>query len=108
VEFDYAAFGMIGLETALPLTLRLVEQGILSPLEALRKLTCNPASILGVELGRLSSGLQADITLIDPLREFTVDVNRFRSKSRNSPFHGWNFKGCAVMGFRDGKVIFRI
>jgi len=108
VEFDYAAFGMIGLETALPLTLRLVEQGILSPLEALRKLTCNPASILGVELGRLSSGLQADITLIDPLREFTVDLNRFRSKSRNSPFHGWNFKGCAVMVFRDGKVIFRI
>ena len=107
VEFDYAAFGMIGLETALPLTLRLVEQGILSPLEALSKLTCNPASILGVELGRLSSGLQADITLIDPLREFTVDVNQFRSKSKNSPFHGWNLKGCAVMVLRDGKVIFR-
>lgn len=107
VEFDYAAFGMIGLETALPLTLRLVEQGILSPLEALSKLTCNPASILGVELGRLSSGLQADITLIDPLREFTVDVNQFRSKSKNSPFHGWKLKGCAVMVLRDGKVIFR-
>jgi len=107
VEFDYAAFGMIGLETALPLTLRLVEQGVLSPLEALSKLTCNPASILGVELGRLSSGLQADITLIDPLREFTVDVNQFRSKSKNSPFHGWNLKGCAVMVLRDGKVIFR-
>jgi dihydroorotase len=107
VEFDYAAFGMIGLETALPLTLRLVEQGILSPLKALSKLTCNPASILGVELGRLSSGLQADITLIDPLREFTVDVNQFRSKSKNSPFHGWNLKGCAVMVLRDGKVIFR-
>jgi len=107
VEFDYAAFGMIGLETALPLTLRLVEQGILSLLEALSKLTCNPASILGVELGRLSSGLQADITLIDPLREFTVDVDQFRSKSKNSPFHGWNLKGCAVMVLRDGKVIFR-
>ena len=107
VEFDYAAFGMIGLETALPLTLRLVEHGILSPLEALSKLTCNPASILGVELGRLSSGLQADITLIDPLREFTVDVNQFRSKSKNSPFHGWKLKGCAVMVLRDGKVIFR-
>jgi len=107
VEFDYAAFGMIGLETALPLTLRLVEQGILSLLEALSKLTCNPARILGVELGRLSSGLQADITLIDPLREYTVDVHQFRSKSRNSPFHGWNLKGCAVMVLRDGKVIFR-
>ena len=107
VEFDYAAFGMIGLETALPLTLQLVEKGILSPLEALSKLTCNPAKILGLELGRLSSGLQADITLIDPLREFTVDVNLFRSKSRNSPFHGWQLKGCAVVVLRDGKVIFR-
>jgi len=107
VEFDYAAFGMIGLETALPLTLQLVEKGILSPLEALSKLTCNPAKILGLELGRLSSGLQADITLIDPLREFTVDVNLFRSKSRNSPFHGWKLKGCAVVVLRDGKVIFR-
>jgi dihydroorotase len=107
VEFDYAAFGMIGLETALPLTLQLVEKGILSPLAALSKLTCNPARILGLELGRLSSGFQADITLIDPLREFTVDVNLFRSKSRNSPFHGWKLKGCAVMVLRDGKVIFR-
>ncbi len=98
---------MIGLETALPLTLRLVEKGILSPLEALSKLTCNPARILGLALGRLSSGLQADITLIDPLREFTTDVNLFRSKSRNSPFHGWKLKGCAVMVLRDGKVIFR-
>ncbi|MEJ2363517.1 MAG: dihydroorotase [Deltaproteobacteria bacterium] len=107
VEFDYAAFGMIGLETALPLTLRLVEQGILSPLEALSKLTCNPARVLGIELGLLSPGLQADITLIDPRREFTVDVNLFRSKSRNSPFHGWKLKGYAVMVLRDGKVIFR-
>jgi dihydroorotase len=107
VEFDYAAFGMIGLETALPLTLRLVEQGILSPLEALSKLTCNPARVLGIELGRLSPGLQADITLIDPRGEFTVDVNLFRSKSRNSPFHGWNLKGYAVMVLRNGKVIFR-
>ena len=107
VEFDYAAFGMIGLETALPLTLRLVEQGILSPLVALGKLTCNPARILGIELGRLSPGLPADITLIDPLREFAVDVNLFRSKSRNSPFHGWNLKGYAVMVLRDGKVVFR-
>ena len=91
----------------MPLTLRLVEQGILSPLVALGKLTCNPARILGIELGRLSPGLPADITLIDPLREFAVDVNLFRSKSRNSPFHGWNLKGYAVMVLRDGKVVFR-
>jgi dihydroorotase len=107
VEFDYAAFGMIGLETALPLTLRLVDQGLLSPLEAVAKLTSNPARIIGVDLGRLASGLPADVTLVDPQREFTVDVNQFRSKSRNSPFHGWHLKGKAVLVLRDGKVIFR-
>jgi dihydroorotase len=107
VEFDYAAFGMIGLETALPLTLQLVEQGILSPLEAVAKLTSNPARIIGVNLGRLAPELPADITLIDPKREFTVDVKQFRSKSKNSPFHGWHLKGKAVVVLRDGKVIFR-
>jgi dihydroorotase len=106
VEFDYAAFGMIGLETALPLTLRLVDQGILSPLEAIAKLTSNPARILGIDLGRLAPGLPADVTLIDPKREFTVDVNQFRSKSRNSPFHGWDLRGKAVLVLRDGIVIF--
>jgi dihydroorotase len=106
VEFDYAAFGMIGLETAFPLTLRLVDQGLLSPLEAIEKLTSNPARIIGVDLGRLTPGLPADVTLIDPNREFTVDVNQFRSKSRNSPFHGWQLRGKTVMVLRDGKVIF--
>ncbi len=106
VEFDYAAFGMIGLETALPLTLRLIDQGILGPLEAIGKLTSNPARIIGVDLGRLAPGCPADVTLIDPKRTFTVDVNRFRSKSRNSPFHGWDLKGKAVIVLRDGKVIF--
>ena len=106
VEFDYAAFGMIGLETAFPLTLRLVDQGLLSPLEAIEKLTSNPARIIGVDLGRLTPGLPADVTLIDPNREFTVDVNQFRSKSRNSPFQGWQLKGKTVMVLRDGKIIF--
>ena len=106
MEFDYAAFGMIGLETAFPLTLRLVDQGLLSPLEAIEKLTSNPARIIGVDLGRLTPGLPADVTLIDPNREFTVDVNQFRSKSRNSPFHGWQLRGKTVMVLRDGKVIF--
>jgi dihydroorotase len=106
VEFDYAAFGMIGLETAFPLTLRLVDQGLLSPLEAIEKLTSNPARIIGIDLGRLTPGLPADVTLIDPNREFTADVNQFRSKSRNSPFHGWQLRGKTVMVLRDGKVIF--
>jgi dihydroorotase len=106
VEFDYAAFGMIGLETAFPLTLRLVDQGLLSPLGAIEKLTSNPARIIGVDLGRLTPGLPADVSLFDPNREFTVDVNQFRSKSRNSPFDGWQLRGKTVMVLRDGKIIF--
>ena len=106
VEFDYAAFGMIGLETALPLTLQLVDQGVLSPLEAMGKLTCNPANIIGVDLGRLTPGLPADVTLFDPHQDFVVDVNQFRSKSRNSPFHGWKLRGKTVMVLRDGRIIF--
>ena len=106
VEFDYAAFGMIGLETALSLTLQLVDQGVLSPLEAVAKLTCNPANIIGVDLGRLTPGLPADITLFDPTQEYVVDVKQFRSKSRNSPFNGWQLRGKAVTVLRDGKIIF--
>ncbi|UCG13100.1 MAG: dihydroorotase [Deltaproteobacteria bacterium] len=107
VEFDYAAFGMVGLETAVPLTLRLVEQGILTPLQAVSKLTSEPARIIGLDLGRLSPRLPADVTIIDPGRKVTIDVKLFRSKSRNSPFHGWEVQGKTVTVLRDGKVIFK-
>ena len=63
--------------------------------------------IIGVDLGRLAPGLPADVTLIDPQKQFTVDVDQFRSLSKNSPFHGWQLKGKAVLVLRDGKVIFR-
>ena len=106
VEFDYAAFGMIGLETALSLTLQLVDQGVLSPLDAMGKLTCNPANIIGVDLGRLTPGLPADVTLFDPTQEYVADVNQFRSKSRNSPFNGWQLRGKTLLVLRDGKIIF--
>ena len=106
VEFDYAAPGMIGLETALPLTLRLIDQGVLNPLEAIGKLTNSPALVLGVDLGRIAPGAPADISLINPDHEFTVDLTLSRSQSRNSPFHGWQLKGKAVIVLRDGKIIF--
>jgi dihydroorotase len=107
VEFDHAACGLIGLETALPLTLRLVDQGVLSPLEAMGKLTSNPAGIIGKNLGSLAPGLPADVTIIDPRYTFTYDVTRSCSKSRNSPFHGWQLQGKAVLVLRDGKVIYQ-
>lgn len=106
VEFDYAANGIVGLETALPLTLRLVNEGHLSLIKAMEKLTYQPARILGLPGGRLQVGMNADLTLIDLEKEFTVDTNKFKSKSRNSPFHGWKLKGKAVMTVVCGKIVF--
>ncbi|MDI6753980.1 MAG: dihydroorotase [Thermodesulfobacteriota bacterium] len=107
VEFDYAANGIIGLETALPLTLKLVHDGHLTLMEAIAKLTVHPARILGLEKGKLKVGADADITLIDLEREYTVEVGQFKSRSRNSPFQGWKLKGAAVMTVVSGKVVFR-
>ncbi len=106
VEFDYAANGIIGLETALPLTLRLVHEGHLSLMQALEKLTYRPARILNLPGGKLEVGAPADLTLIDLNREFTVDVNKFKSKSRNSPFQGWKLRGKAVMTIVSGKIVY--
>jgi len=105
VEFTAAAFGLIGLETSLGLTLKLVHAGELSLMQAIAALSPNPARILGVEGGSLTPGGPADITLIDLNREWTVDVNTFASKSRNCPFNGWTLKGRAVMTIVGGKVV---
>ena len=107
VEFDQAANGIIGLETALPLTLRLVHQGHLTLMEAVQKLTVAPARILGLDKGRLKVGGDADLTLIDVDREQTIDAGRFKSKSRNTPFHGWRLKGLAVLTVVSGRVVHR-
>ena len=106
VEFDQAPFGIIGLETALPLTLRLVEEGVLSLAEAIAKLTWRPAQVLGLAKGRLQVEADADVTLIDLHTEYSIDRREFRSKARNSPFHGWTFKGRAVMTLCGGKIVY--
>ena len=95
-EFDYAPFGVVGLETALGLTFKLVEEGVLSLSGAIGKLSANPASILGMDKGTLTEGSDADITIIDPDVEWTVDASQFKSKSKNTPFQGWKLKGRAV------------
>jgi dihydroorotase len=105
VEFDQAPVGIIGLETSLPLTLRLVEEGVLSLADAIAKLTCGPAQVLELPKGTLQAGADADVTLIDTQTEYVVDRREFRSKSRNSPFHGWTCKGRAVMTICAGKIV---
>lgn len=102
-EFDYAPFGVVGLETALGLTFKLVDEGALSLSEAVRKLTNNPASILKIGEGTLTAGSDADITIIDPNTEWTVDASQFKSKSKNTPFNGWKLGGRAVQTIVGGR-----
>jgi dihydroorotase len=107
VEFDYAASGLTGLETSLSLSLRLVLDGLLSLPALIEKMTVNPARILRLPKGTLAIGADADITVIDPGREWTVDRTAFRSRGKNSPFHGWNMKGKAILTIVGGVIRFR-
>jgi dihydroorotase len=106
VEFEYAANGMIGLESTLPLILRIVREGVLTPLEAVAKMSRNPARVLAIPSGALHKGKAADLTLIDPEVKYTIDATRFKSKSRNCPFDGMEVQGKAVMTLVGGRVVF--
>ena len=105
VEFAEAAFGLIGLETSVGLSLKLVHEGVLTMSQLIAKMSTNPATILRVPGGTLAPGSPADLTLIDPNREWTVDAAQFASKSRNCPFQGWNLKGKALMTIVGGEII---
>ncbi len=107
VEFDEAAFGLIGLETSLGLSLKLVHEGVLTLGQLIAKMSTHPARILRVPGGTLAPGSPADVTLIDPNREWTVDANTFASKSRNCPFQGWNLKGKSLMTIVGGEITIR-
>lgn len=103
VEFDYAPFGIVGLETALSLSLRLVDEGILTLKDLIEKISLNPSKILRLEKGRLKIGYDADITIIDMNQEVTVDPMKFRSKGRNTPFKGLTLKGFPIITILRGK-----
>ncbi|WP_343105510.1 dihydroorotase [Neomoorella humiferrea] len=105
-NFKEAPFGLIGLETALGVVLtEMVHSGLLSLPEALAKMTCNPAKLLGLNKGTLDIGGDADIVVIDPDLEWQVDVNESASKSRNCPQHGRWLKGKAVMTIVGGRIV---
>ena len=107
VEFDRAPFGIIGLETAVPLALdRLVRPGVVTLARLIELLSVNPARILGVAGGTLKAGEAADITVIAPDVSFTVDVARSRSRSRNSPFHGWSLTGAVAATIVGGRTVY--
>jgi dihydroorotase len=105
-DFTEAPFGIVGLETALPLTLALVEEGILTLEQAVDKLTSAPAKTFGLAKGTLAVGTDADVTVVDPVEQWEVDPARFRSKSRNTPFAGWKAKGRVRSTLLSGRVVF--
>ena len=105
VEFNEAMNGIIGLETSLSLSLKLVEDGVLTINQMIEKMSCNPSNILKLNRGTLKAGSVADITLIDPAVEWTVEKDKLASKSKNSPFIGWKLKGAASATILAGTVV---
>ncbi|MBO0723943.1 MAG: dihydroorotase, partial [Blastocatellia bacterium] len=105
LEYDRAPNGIIGLETAVSLTLdRLVDKGVISLVRMVELLSCNPSKIFNLGRGSLRPGNQADVTIFDPQLQIHVDASRFKSKSRNTPFDGWVLKGAVVAAIVNGKV----
>jgi len=105
VEFNEAANGITGLETALSLSLALVRDGVISEKRMVELMSVAPARIIGVSGGSLAEGEDADITVIDPDAEFTFTAETSRSKGKNSPFIGWKLKGQAFMTLVGGRVM---
>ena len=107
-EFTEAPFGIVGLETALSLTLALVDEGVLTLESAVDKLATAPAKAFSLNAGTLAVGAPADVAIVDPNREWQVDPSRFRSKSRNTPFAGWKVKGRVTTTIVSGRVVFEL
>lgn len=107
VEFNVALNGIVGLETSLSLSLKLVEEGRLDLNQLVSLVSCNPAKILGLDRGTLKVGAVGDVTVIDPAKEWQVEAAKLESKSKNSPFLGWKMKGRAVYTVVKGQVVYQ-
>jgi dihydroorotase len=108
VEFDRAPFGITGLETAVPLVFdRLVQAGRISVKRAIELLSTNPARVLNLPGGSLADGAPADIVVIDPDRRVTIDASRHVSKSKNTPFNGWELRGAVAYTLVGGRIVHR-
>jgi dihydroorotase len=104
-ELDQAPSGVIGLETLLPICIgALIEPGHLTWPQLIEKLTIRPAQVLGIDRGTLKVGAVADVTVIDPKAQWTIDPTKFKSKSRNCPFGGWQVRGRAAHVIVGGQV----
>ena len=108
VEYQNACFGIVGLETALPLSLKLVDEKILSMRDVIKKLTSTPADIFNLKAGSLSLGNEADILIFNQSLEYSIDISKFHSKSKNSPFDGWKVKGKVIHTLVKGKTVYSV
>jgi len=107
VEFDRAPFGIVGLETAIPLSLdRLVHSGLIRLPRLVELFSVNPSRILGIAGGSLSIGAPADVTIIAPDLRVRIDASRLRSRSKNTPFDGWDLRGGVAATFVGGRPVF--
>ncbi len=106
VEFDMAAFGIVGLETSLSLSMQLVHDNILTMEELVIKMSKNPAKIIGLN-NDIKPGNIADLTIIDPAISYEIDPEKFESKSRNTPFAGFKVQGCAFLTMVNGRIIYQ-
>lgn len=105
--FPEAEPGISSLETLLPLTLRLVDAGVLPLHDALQRVTSGPAQLLGLAAGGIAPGLRADLCLFDPEAAWTLDADTMLSRGRNTPFHGWDFTGQVTHTWVAGRLVFQ-
>ncbi len=106
LEFDQAPNGVVGLETAVSLTLdRLVHRSVISLARMIELLSCNPARIFNLDRGTLKVDAVADVTIIDPEKKIKVDASKFQSKSRNTPFNGWELRGAPAATIVGGRIL---
>jgi dihydroorotase len=105
VDFEDAPFGIIGLETALPLSLRLLDEGVLDLKRLIELLSTNPARLMRIDRGHLKEGGVADLVVFSPEAAVSYDVSKSYSKSRNSPFHGWRMKGKVLYTIVEGAIV---
>ena len=104
-EYEKAAFGIVGLETAFTLGYTVLVKGDwLTPMQLVAKMSTNPAKLLGIEKGDISVGKAADITVIDPEKEYVIDAKNFASMGKNTPFDGWRVQGKVEYTLVDGKM----
>jgi len=107
-EFEYAPFGVIGLETTFPILFdRLVRSSTISINRLVELLSSNPARVLNLaDRGRIKKGFPADLTIIDPEASFTIEVENFNSKARNCPFQGWSGQGDIAFTIAGGRLVY--